>query len=110
VFLLLLLLLLLLLGLQVPSGLLPVLEIDGRVVTESSVIMFLLEDAFPDHKPLLPPADSPQRNRAEQLMRLERRSVADTVGSRRCLQRGGGGMVMLSAWIFEPVATNAQGP
>jgi glutathione S-transferase len=60
---------------QVPSGLLPVLEIDGRVVTESSVIMFLLEDAFPDHKPLLPPADSPQRNRAEQLMRLERRSV-----------------------------------
>lgn len=63
--------------LQVPSGLLPVLEIDGRVVTESSVIMFLLEDAFPDHKPLLPPADSPQRNRAEQLMRLERRFFGD---------------------------------
>lgn len=58
---------------QVPSGLLPVLEIDGRVVTESAVIMNLLEDAFPDHKPLMPPAGSPQRSRADQLMRLERR-------------------------------------
>jgi glutathione S-transferase len=62
---------------KVPSGLLPVLEIDGRVVTESSVIMFLLEDTFPDHKPLLPPAGSPQRARAEQLMRLERRFFGD---------------------------------
>jgi len=58
---------------QVPSGLLPVLEIDGRVVTESAVIMNLLEEAFPDHQPLMPPAGSPQRSRADQLMRLERR-------------------------------------
>jgi glutathione S-transferase len=50
-----------------------VLEIDGRIVTESQVIMFLLEDTFPDHKPLMPPTGTPQRNRAEQLMRLERR-------------------------------------
>jgi glutathione S-transferase len=41
---------------QVPSGLLPVLEIDGRIVTESAVIMQLLENEFPDHTPLLPPA------------------------------------------------------
>lgn len=62
---------------KVPSGLLPVLEIDGRVVTESSVIMHLLEDTFPDHKPLMPPAGTPQRTRAEQLMRLERRFFGD---------------------------------
>lgn len=40
---------------QVPRGLLPVIELDGRVVTESTVIMSLLEDTFPDHKPLMPP-------------------------------------------------------
>lgn len=62
---------------KVPSGLLPVLEIDGRVVTESAVIMNLLEEAFPDHQPLMPPAGSPQRSRADQLMRLERRFFGD---------------------------------
>jgi hypothetical protein len=41
--------------LQVPNGLLPVIELDGRVVTESAVIMNLLEETFPDHKPLMPP-------------------------------------------------------
>jgi hypothetical protein len=63
--------------LQVPSGLLPVLEIDGRVVTESATIMALLEEQFPGHKPLMPAADSPQRPRADQLMRLERRFFSD---------------------------------
>ncbi|KAI8471411.1 MAG: glutathione S-transferase [Monoraphidium minutum] len=58
---------------KVPNGLLPVLELDGRVVTESSVIMTLLEEAFPDHKPLMPPAGSAARGRADALMRLERR-------------------------------------
>ncbi|GBF92826.1 glutathione S-transferase [Raphidocelis subcapitata] len=58
---------------KVPSGLLPVLELDGRVVTESGVIMQLLEDSFPDHSPLLPPKGAPQRDRADALMRLERR-------------------------------------
>jgi glutathione S-transferase len=61
----------------VPSGLLPVLEIDGRVVTESATIMALLEEQFPNHKPLMPAADSPQRPRADQLMRLERRFFSD---------------------------------
>jgi len=62
---------------QVPSGLLPVLELDGRVVTESSVIMALLEEAFPDHTPLMPPAGTPERARADGLMRLERRFFSD---------------------------------
>lgn len=56
------------------------MELDGRVVTESGVIMNLLEEAFPDHTPLMPPAGSPQRARADALMRLERRSVRQPVG------------------------------
>ncbi len=58
---------------QVPSGLLPVLEVDGRIFTESAVIMALLEDSFPDDKPLLPARGTQGRSRAEALMRLERR-------------------------------------
>lgn len=141
---------------QVPSGLLPVLELDGRVVTESvrgslnsfleldrerqrlvgpwgdtprprpaepstpppthtprrptpprrpgrahppraqSVIMQLLEEAFPDNKPLMPPKGTPQRDRADALMRLERRffgswwsAAADgLLASNSCFCRG----------------------
>ena len=40
---------------KVSLGMLPVVEIDGRVVTESSVIMRELEAAFPEQRPLLPP-------------------------------------------------------
>ncbi|PNG99376.1 Glutathione S-transferase DHAR2, partial [Tetrabaena socialis] len=63
--------------LQVPSGLLPVIELDGRVVTESGVIMSLLEEQFPNHNPLMPPAGTPARARADGLMRLERRLFSD---------------------------------
>jgi glutathione S-transferase len=100
--------------LQVPSGLLPVLEIDGRVVTESATIMALLEEQFPDHKPLMPAADSPQRPRADQLMRLERRFFSDWLNwlcrcaaflngccwlpGRSCCWLGGwGGRILLAA-------------
>eukprot|EP00879_Flechtneria_rotunda_P013937 GHRR01014556.1.p1 GENE.GHRR01014556.1~~GHRR01014556.1.p1 ORF type:complete len:360 (+),score=94.86 GHRR01014556.1:732-1811(+) len=62
---------------MVPSGLLPALELDGKVHTESVVIMSLLEQAFPDNKPLMPSAGSPQRARADNLMRLERRFFSD---------------------------------
>ncbi|GFR39728.1 hypothetical protein Agub_g209 [Astrephomene gubernaculifera] len=65
---------------KVPSGLLPVIELDGRVVTESAVIMALLEREFPDHNPLLPPEGTPARQRAEGLMRLERRLFSDWLG------------------------------
>jgi glutathione S-transferase len=62
---------------QVPSGLLPVIEIDGKVVTESTVIMNLLEETFPDTKPLMPAKGTPERARADVLMRLERRFFSD---------------------------------
>jgi glutathione S-transferase len=56
----------------VPSGLLPVLEIDGRIVTESAVIQQLLEALQPEPA-LLPAEGSAERQRAAQLMSLERR-------------------------------------
>eukprot|EP01024_Parvocaulis_polyphysoides_P051428 TRINITY_DN50603_c0_g1_i2.p2 TRINITY_DN50603_c0_g1~~TRINITY_DN50603_c0_g1_i2.p2 ORF type:complete len:239 (+),score=27.94 TRINITY_DN50603_c0_g1_i2:41-718(+) len=56
---------------KVPSGLLPVMEIDGKVVTESAEIAKILEREFPE-KPLLPPQGSEDREYVNQLMRLER--------------------------------------
>ena len=45
-------------GPQAPSGLLPAMELNGRFLTESDAIMALLEQSFPDYKPLLPPRGS----------------------------------------------------
>ena len=61
---------------MVPSGALPVIELDGQVITESSVISRVLESEFTDddgHKNLLPYAPgSDDGRRADALMRLER--------------------------------------
>jgi glutathione S-transferase len=58
---------------KVPSGALPVIELDGRVITESSVIADVLEKEFHQHKSLLPYAPgSAEAARATTLMRLER--------------------------------------
>jgi glutathione S-transferase len=45
---------------KVPSGLLPVLELDGAVITESAQIMEVLEREFPE-TPMMPPAGTTQR-------------------------------------------------
>lgn len=60
---------------KVPSGLLPVLEVDGQVITESAVIQQILEQMYPQ-LPMLP-AEGSQRERAAALMRLERRLFSD---------------------------------
>eukprot|EP00200_Dunaliella_tertiolecta_P018774 CAMPEP_0202399818 /NCGR_PEP_ID=MMETSP1128-20130828/2275_1 /ASSEMBLY_ACC=CAM_ASM_000463 /TAXON_ID=3047 /ORGANISM="Dunaliella tertiolecta, Strain CCMP1320" /LENGTH=483 /DNA_ID=CAMNT_0049003223 /DNA_START=238 /DNA_END=1689 /DNA_ORIENTATION=- len=66
---------------KVPTGLLPVMELDGGPpITESLRIMMLLEQEFPDHKPLIPRGSSQEVQRAEQLMRLERRLFSDWLG------------------------------
>ena len=61
---------------QVPSGLLPAMELDGRLVIESDDIMRELERAFPDTA-LLPPQGTRQRDRADRLLKLERRLFSD---------------------------------
>lgn len=62
---------------QVPSGLLPAMELDGKLIVESAEIMRILEETFPDYKPLLPPKGTKERQRADSLMRLERRLFSD---------------------------------
>lgn len=60
-----------------PSGLLPAMEYKGELYVESADIMQLLEEEFPEYTPLLPPEGSPERERAEDLMVLERRLFGD---------------------------------
>ena len=57
---------------QVPSGLLPAMELDGELVIESDDVMAALEAAFPD-RPLMPAPGTPAHARARGLMKLERR-------------------------------------
>ncbi len=53
------------------------MELDGKLIVESAEIMRILEEAFPDNKPLLPPKGTKERQRADSLMRLERRLFSD---------------------------------
>lgn len=57
---------------MVPSGLLPVLEVDGKILTESMDIMFLIEQNFPKNTSLLPAKGTPELAAVEGLLRLER--------------------------------------
>lgn len=58
---------------MVPSGLLPVIELDGaQPLTESMDIMFELERAFPDAPSLIPSDDAERMQSFHQLLRLER--------------------------------------
>ena len=74
---------------KVPSGLLPVLEVDGAVYTESAAIQQLLEQLYPA-VPMLPPPSSAERQTAATLMRLERRLFSDWL-QWLCNGWGGGG-------------------
>jgi len=58
---------------KVPRGLLPAMEIDGRLMTESLDIMVTIERTFPNpDKPMIPP-NGPLMEKAEQLLGLERK-------------------------------------
>lgn len=60
-----------------PSGLLPAMQLNGRLIIESDAIMAALEREFPDFKPLLPQAGSAAAGRVKPLLRLERRLFGD---------------------------------
>ena len=62
---------------KVPNGLLPAIELDGRVHTESLDIMALLDATFPAAdgaaaRDMLPPRGTEEFERVEELLRLER--------------------------------------
>ena len=61
---------------KVPSGLLPVLELDGKIITESLVIMQIIEQTFPD----IPMIPEEHFDRANTLLRLERQLFSDWCG------------------------------
>ncbi|CAK9067722.1 unnamed protein product [Durusdinium trenchii] len=56
----------------VPRGLLPAMELDGKVMTESLDIMFTIERAFPNPDKPMFPMSGPLRERASRLLQLER--------------------------------------
>lgn len=57
-----------------PRGLLPALELDGKLYTESLDIMALIDQTFqgPHHQKMLPERDGPEWQRMQELLRLER--------------------------------------
>ncbi|KAL1504369.1 hypothetical protein AB1Y20_010775 [Prymnesium parvum] len=57
---------------KVRGGLLPVIELDGELVTESLTIMQLLDREFKSGPQMVPPAGSAERDRATALLALER--------------------------------------
>lgn len=57
---------------RVPNGLLPALEIDGQFMTDSLPIMQTLDAAFEQGPPMVPPPGTPERERAQKLLGLER--------------------------------------
>jgi len=63
----------------VPGGLLPALELDGRLYTESAAIATLLEREFPQ-LPLMPPPGSTARRAADAHLRLERQLFSAWMG------------------------------
>lgn len=57
---------------KVPRGILPAVELDGQMMTESMDIMVAIENMFPDPgRPMIPPA-GPDRDKALELLQLER--------------------------------------
>jgi len=65
---------------KIPSGLLPVIEIDGKMITESIDIMQILDGMYAAQPPRMVPEDPALRKRAEELMRLERALFRDWCG------------------------------
>ena len=57
---------------KVPGGFLPVMELDGKLVTESLVIMQTLDQQFAQGPQMVPPPGDPMRERANTLLGLER--------------------------------------
>lgn len=68
----------------VPTGLLPVIQLDGKVITESMDIMFLLEDTFQTpYRQMIPVDDNDMMQAFHRYMRLERVFTGSWLGALR---------------------------
>ncbi|KAJ7547668.1 hypothetical protein O6H91_08G097600 [Diphasiastrum complanatum] len=63
---------------KVPSGLVPAIEIDGKILggDESSSLLLQIEELFPEHKSLLPAEGTEERGATEDLLNLWRELVS----------------------------------
>lgn len=69
---------------KVPSGLLPVIELDGEIKTESMDIMFLLEETFQTpYRKTIPVDDNDMMQAFHRYMRLERVYIGAWLGCLR---------------------------
>lgn len=69
---------------KVPSGLLPVIEFDGKVITESMDIMFLIEENFQTpYRRMIPTEDNDMMQAFHRYLRLERVFIGAWLGSLR---------------------------
>ncbi|CAE8694357.1 unnamed protein product, partial [Polarella glacialis] len=57
---------------KVPRGILPAVEIDGKIMTESLEIMFTLDKTFQDENKPMFPTDPAERSNAVKFLELER--------------------------------------
>ncbi|KAL3701248.1 hypothetical protein R1sor_019270 [Riccia sorocarpa] len=60
---------------MVPSGLLPAVMLDGKLLTESLDIMLYLDSKFSEKNPMLPRPGTPQWSVLDEFLKLERKLV-----------------------------------
>lgn len=95
----------------VPGGMLPVIKLDGEIITESLVIMQVLDNEF-EGPAMLPPSDTEDFNRANQLLRLERElfSCWCQLTFRPSMPLGGGAKAQFEQCLDEVNAALAATP
>lgn len=69
---------------KVPTGLMPVIELDGKLITESMDIMFLIEDTFQmPYRQMIPVDDNDMMQSFHRYLRLERVFTGAWLGALR---------------------------
>ena len=89
---------------QATGGLLPVIRLDGKLITDSVTIMYALEEAFPENNPLLPPPGSALAKVVPPLLRLEQQFAGAWLG----WLRAPGALDGRGRAQFEAVAANLE--
>lgn len=98
----------------VPSGLLPVIQLDGKIITESMDIMFLIEETFQvPYKRMIPTDDNDMMQAFHRFIRLERVLMGAWLGCLRgpmAQQERGVGPLVETLKILEASLGEFAGP